>query len=95
MNQNKRLSSLKPYTSPYPDQVEYEKPFLDMAPNAIGDKNRFGERCSTIWYRMKGGSIYQYSYVPRDEINHVLVQKFQKHNSMMNDLVQIYQNGPK
>ncbi len=39
-----------------------------------------------VWYKMKGGYIYQYSYNPKDEMNYVTQRCFQYSGMKMDKL---------
>ncbi len=71
-------------------KFDYKLPYYNISPNAIGQ-----EQCSKVWYKMKDGYIYQYSYVPNDDINYVTQRRYQKYSNMMSDLQEIYKNEKK
>jgi hypothetical protein len=60
-------------------------PYYNLLPNAIGTD------CTKVWYKMKNGYIYQYTYDYNDDVNYVTGRGYQNQSSMMNDLKAIYQ----
>ncbi len=75
-----------PYNcAPCPVPVDPETVYDNLCPNQIGGP------CSKVWYKMKNGYIYQYTYSFNDDINFVRAQGYQnkKYGNVMNDLIEI------
>lgn len=57
-----RSGCLAPYhCGPCPGSVDPEAVYYDLCPNQIGGP------CSKVWYKMKNGYIYQYTYSFNDD----------------------------
>jgi hypothetical protein len=72
-----------PCKSPVP--IDPEAVYYDLCPNQIGGP------CSKVWYKMKNGYIYQYTYSFNDDVNFVRAQGYQnkKNGCVMSDLIEI------
>ncbi len=60
-------------------------PYDNLLPNAVGTD------CTKVWYKMKNGYIYQYTYDYNDDVNYVTGRGYQNKSNMMDDLKAIYQ----
>lgn len=81
-----RSGCLAPYNcAPCAVPVDPEAVYYDICPNKIGGP------CSKVWYKMKDGYIYQYTYSFNDDINFVRAQGYQnkKNGGVMSDLMEI------
>ncbi len=81
-----RSGCLAPFhCGPCPDSVDPEAVYYDLCPNQNGGP------CSKVWYKMKNGYIYQYTYSFNDDINFVRAQGYQnqKNGCVMSDLIEI------
>lgn len=68
-----------------------ELSYYNLLPNAVGTD------CTKVWYKMKRGYIYQYTYDYNDDVNYVKAQGYQnrENGNMMNDLIEIYNKNKK
>jgi hypothetical protein len=69
--------------------VNPESAYYNLLPNAVGSD------CTKVWYKMKRGYIYQYTYDYNDDINYVTARGYQNKSNMMNDLIEIYSKNKK
>ena len=76
-----------PYSTPTQSiqPIDGKAAYEDLSPNATGIPDQ-----TKVWYKMKNGYIYQYTYSYQDDINYVTARKYQAYGSMMNDLIQLY-----
>jgi hypothetical protein len=70
-------------------KIDYAASYYDLSPNANGSD------CTKVWYKMKNGYIYQYTYSTKDNKNYVTARGYQRPGNTMADLINIYNNNKK
>jgi hypothetical protein len=70
-------------------KIDYSASYYDLSPNANGND------CTKVWYKMKNGYIYQYTYSTKDNKNYVTARGYQRPGNTMVDLINIYNNNKK